>query len=168
VLVTTPPAPGMEAYDETREAVDELVGRINGRYRTLDWSPVHYLFRNLPFDEVVVYSAAADIAWITPLRDGLNLVAKEFVVAQNAVDGSGALVLSEFAGAAVELHAALLTNPYYAEGLRDDLYHALQLTEEERRQRLRRLARVVEREDVDAWSRHILRAMEDPESPEYT
>jgi glucosylglycerol-phosphate synthase len=166
VLVTTPPAAGMEIYDETREAVDEVVGRINGRYRTLDWTPVHYLFRTLPFDEVVVYSAAADVAWITPLRDGLNLVAKEFVAAQQAVDGAGVLVLSEFAGAAVELHGAVLTNPYDAEGLCDDLYHALQLSEEERRQRLRRLARVVEQGDVTAWSQRILRAMQDPDAPE--
>jgi glucosylglycerol-phosphate synthase len=161
MLVTTPPAPGMEVYDEIREAVDTVVGRINGRFGTLDWAPVHYLFRNLPFEEVVTYSAAADVAWITPLRDGLNLVAKEFVVAQREVDGAGVLVLSEFAGAAVELHGALLTNPYDLEGLRDGLYQALQLPEEERRQRIRRLARVVEHDDVTAWSRGFLRAMAD-------
>jgi glucosylglycerol-phosphate synthase len=166
MLVTTPPAPGMEAYDETREALDELVGRINGRHRTLEWTPVHYLFRSLPFNEVIFYSAVADVAWITPLRDGLNLVAKEYVVAQSAVDGTGVLVLSEFAGAAVELHGALLTNPYDGEGLCDDLYNALQLSEEERRQRLRRLSRVVERGDVATWSRDILQAMEDPDAPD--
>ncbi len=164
VLITTPPAPGMEIYDETREAVDEVVGRINGRYRTLEWTPLHYLFRSLPFEEVLVYNAAADVAWITPLRDGLNLVAKEFVVAQQAVDGAGVLVLSEFAGAAVELYGAVLTNPYDAEGLRDDLYYALQLSEDERRQRLRRLARVVEQHDITAWSRQILEAMTDPDA----
>ena len=159
LMVTTPPAPGMEVYDEIREAVDAVVGRINGRFGTLDWAPVHYLFRALPFEEVVTYSAAADVAWITPLRDGLNLVAKEYVVAQRAVDGAGVLVLSEFAGAAVEMHGALFTNPYDLEGLRDGLYHALQLPEEERRQRMRRLARVVEQHDVAAWSRGFLRAM---------
>jgi trehalose-6-phosphate synthase len=164
VLVTTPPTPGMDVYDETREAVDEVVGRINGRHRTLEWTPVHYLFRALPFEEVVVYSAVADVAWITPLRDGLNLVAKEYVVAQSAVGGAGVLVLSEFAGAAVELHGAILTNPYDAEGLRDDLYAALQLSEDERRQRLQRLARVVEQDDVTAWSRRILHAMADPDA----
>jgi trehalose-6-phosphate synthase len=161
MLITTPPAPGMEIYDETREAVDEVVGRINGRFRTLDWSPVHYLFRSLPFAEVLAYSAAADIAWITPLRDGLNLVAKEYVMAQDAVDGAGVLVLSEFAGAAVELHGALLTNPYDTEGLRDGLYNALQLPEEERRSRMRRLGRVVEGHDVNVWSKTVLRAMEE-------
>ncbi|HEX5438942.1 MAG TPA: HAD-IIB family hydrolase [Gemmatimonadaceae bacterium] len=165
LMVTTPPAPGMEVYGEIREAVDAVVGRINGRFGTLDWAPVHYLFRTLPFEEVVTYSAAADVAWITPLRDGLNLVAKEYVVAQRAVNGAGVLVLSEFAGAAVEMHGALLTNPYDLEGLREGLYQALQLPEEERRQRIRRLARVVERHDVTAWSRGFLRAMARGASP---
>jgi glucosylglycerol-phosphate synthase len=161
MFITTPPAPGMEIYDETREAVDEVVGRINGRFRTLNWSPVHYLFRSVPFADVLAYNAAADVAWITPLRDGLNLVAKEYVMAQEAVDGAGVLVLSEFAGAAVELHGALLTNPYDTEGLRDGLYNALQLPEEERRSRMRRLGRVVAGHDVNAWSKDVLRAMEE-------
>jgi glucosylglycerol-phosphate synthase len=159
VMVTTPPAPGMEVYDEIRGAVDAVVGRINGRFGTLDWAPVHYLYRSLPFEDVITYSAAADVAWITPLRDGLNLVAKEYVVAQTAVDGAGVLLLSEFAGAAAELHGALLTNPYDIEGLSDGLYRALKLPEEERRQRLVRLSRVVERYDVAAWSRDFLRAL---------
>ncbi len=159
VMVTTPPAPGMEVYDEIRGAVDAVVGRINGRFGTLDWAPVHYLYRSLPFEDVITYSAVADVAWITPLRDGLNLVAKEYVVAQTAVDGAGVLLLSEFAGAAAELHGALLTNPYDIEGLSDGLYRALKLPEEERRQRLVRLSRVVERYDVAAWSRDFLRAL---------
>ncbi len=160
VLVTTPPAPGMGVYEETREAVDKTVGRVNGRYRTLNWAPVHYLFRSLPFEDALTYSAAADVAWITPLRDGLNLVAKEYVVAQNAVDGAGVLVLSEFAGAAVELHGAILTNPYDPEGLRDDLYAALTLSEEERRHRLTRLSRIVEQHDVVAWGDQALSSLE--------
>ncbi len=165
VFVTTPPAAGMEIYDETREAVDEVVGRINGRLRTLDWTPVHYLFRTLPFEEVLVYNAAADVAWITPLRDGLNLVAKEFVVAQQAVNGSGVLVLSEFAGVAAELYGAVLTNPYNAEGLCDDLYKALRMSHQERRQRLSQLARVVEQNDVSQWSREVLESIADPDAP---
>ena len=164
VLVTTPPAPGMVVYEETRKAVDEAVGRVNGRYRTLEWAPVHYLFRSLPFEEVIVYSAAADVAWITPLRDGLNLVTKEYVVAQDAVGGAGALVVSEFAGASVELHGAVLTNPYDPEGLRDDLYRAVMLSEDERRHRMLRLIRIVESSDVIAWGQAVLRATADPEA----
>ena len=159
LFVTTPPADGMEAYARTRDAVDQSVGRINGRFGTLAWTPVHYQYRSIPFDEVLIYYAAADIAWIAPLRDGLNLVAKEYVVAQHATEGSGVLVLSEFAGAAVELHGAVLTNPYDVEGLRDTLASALQLPEEARRQSLRRLAAIVEQYDVGVWSRDVLASL---------
>lgn len=159
VFVTTPPAPGMEVYEEVRVAVDQAVGRINGRFGSIDWTPVHYLFRSIPFEEVIVYGAAADVAWITPLRDGLNLVAKEFVTAQGAVDGDGVLLLSEFAGAAVELHGALLTNPYDIEGMAEGLHQALTLPAAERRQRMRRLVEIVEGHDVDDWSRGFLEAL---------
>ncbi len=156
VFVTTPPARGMAIYDEIRRSVDEAVGRINGRFGTLSWTPVSYLFRSLPFEDVAVHYAAADVAWITPLRDGLNLVAKEFVAAQEATGGSGVLVLSEFAGASVELHGALLTNPYDLENLVEMLERALALPEDERRNRMRRLGRIVAGHDVHDWSREIL------------
>src|SRR5690606_20799200 len=116
IAITTPAAEGMEVYDEVRDAVEQAVGRINGRFGSLSWTPVHYLARSLPFEEVVMQCAAADVGWITPLRDGLNLVAKEFVAAQSASGGDGVLLLSEFAGAAVEMHGALLTNPYHLDG----------------------------------------------------
>jgi trehalose-6-phosphate synthase len=149
----------MEVYEEVREAVDQVVGRINGRFGTLDWTPVHYLFRSLPFEKVIAYSAAADVAWITPLRDGLNLVAKEFIVAQHTTEGNGVLVLSEFAGAAVEMHGAMLTNPYDVEGMARHLHDALVLPEAARALHVRRLAAIVEQSDVDAWSREFLAAM---------
>ncbi len=159
VFVTTPPAPGMEVYDEVREAVDQAVGRINGRFGTLEWTPIHYLFRALPFEDVVIQCAAADLAWITPLRDGLNLVAKEFVAAQAAISGDGVLLLSEFAGAAVEMHGALLTNPYDIDGMCADLHHALTLGEAERRQRILRMYAGVQRNTVEQWSREFLEAL---------
>mgnify|MGYP001277079212 CR=1 FL=1 len=159
VFVTTPAAPGMEVYDEVRTAVDEIVGRINGRFGSIGWTPIHYFFRSLPFDEAIGYAAAADVAWITPLRDGLNLVAKEFVIAQDAAGGAGVLLLSEFAGAAVELHGALLTNPYDIEGMTARLQDALAMPEPERRLRMRRLARIVASHDVADWSREFLDAM---------
>jgi trehalose-6-phosphate synthase len=161
LFVTTPPAEGMDVYTRIRESVDQAVGRINGRFGTLAWTPVLYQYRSIPFDEVLTYYAAADVAWITPLRDGLNLVAKEYVVAQQATDGDGVLVLSEFAGAAVELHGAILANPYDVEGLRDSLVRALTLPREERRHQLRRLGDIVERYDVAWWSSEVLRTMAD-------
>jgi glucosylglycerol-phosphate synthase len=158
VLVTTPPAEGMAAYDKVRTAVDETVGRINGRFGTLGWVPVRYFYRSLPFPEVLAYCAAADVGWITPLRDGLNLVAKEYVAAQAATGGDGVLVLSEFAGASVELHGALLTNPYDPRDLTRVLARALGLPPAERRERMRRLAEIVSGYDVRAWGDDFLRS----------
>lgn len=103
--------------------------------------------------------AAADVGWITPLRDGLNLVAKEFVAAQSASGGDGVLLLSEFAGAAVEMHGALLTNPYHLDGMVEDLHHALGLTVEERQQRLSRMAQRLEVSDLEEWNRGFLEAL---------
>ena len=163
VLITTPPASGMEAYDEIRDSVDQAVGRINGRFRTLHWAPVHYRFRSMPFDEIACYYAAADVLWVTPLRDGLNLVAKEFVAAQDAVGGSGTLVLSEFAGASVELQGALITNPYDLQDLADVLHRALTLSDGERKQRIQRLGDIVAGYGVREWSRDVLARALDPE-----
>src|SRR5665648_229424 len=155
----------MAVYDEIREAVDQAVGRINGGFGTLDWIPVHYLYRSLPFEELACYYAAADVAWITPLRDGLNLVAKEFIAAQDAVGGAATLVLSEFAGAAVELQGALLTNPYDSKNLADVLFRALSLTDEQKKEHIRRLSRIVSSYDVHVWTQDILSMAERTTAP---
>ncbi|MBN1770502.1 MAG: glucosylglycerol-phosphate synthase [Deltaproteobacteria bacterium] len=159
VKVVTPAAPGMETYRATSEKVDQAVGRINGRFGRIDWTPVRYFKRALPFDEVLAYYAVADVAWITPLRDGLNLVAKEYVAAKGVTDDHGVLVLSEFAGAAVELFGALLTNPYDTERMEEDLLRALTMSSEERRERTRRLFDIVRVHDIHRWGREFLRAV---------
>ncbi len=157
----TPAAHGMEVYESLRVEVDQMVGRINGRFSTLDWTPIKYFYRSLPYEDVVAYYAVADIAWITPLRDGLNLVAKEYVATQGSVGGNGALVLSEFAGAAVELHGALLTNPYDAASMVQTLHFALTLAPDERTYRMSRLNAIVRTNDVRAWGDGFLRAVRD-------
>jgi glucosylglycerol-phosphate synthase len=158
VSVVTPAAEGMEVYEQTRAEVDRAVGRINGRFGRIDWTPVRYFFRALPFEELLAYYAVTDVAWITPLRDGLNLVAKEFVATQDALDRSGVLVLSEFAGAAVELLGAVLTNPYDTTSMRDSLYRALTLSAEDRADRMRRLGDIVRTYDLQDWGRSFLDA----------
>jgi glucosylglycerol-phosphate synthase len=158
VSICTPAAPGMEVYQRTRRQVDELVGQINGRFSTVSWTPIRYFYRSLPFEDVVAYYAAADVAWITPLRDGLNLVAKEFIAAQNAVSRNGVLVLSEFAGAAVELHGAVLTNPYDPQDMKETLFKALHLDELDRQLRRERLASIVAENDVSSWGEGFLAA----------
>ncbi|MBK9071939.1 MAG: glucosylglycerol-phosphate synthase [Myxococcales bacterium] len=158
VSICTPAAPGMEVYQGTRRQVDELVGQINGEFSTVGWTPIRYFYRSLPFEELVAYYAACDVAWVTPLRDGLNLVAKEFVAAQAAIGSHGVLVVSEFAGAAVELHGAMLTNPYDGKHLADTLFAALHLDPVDRRLRAERLASIVREHDVAAWGEGFLAA----------
>ncbi|MBS1563094.1 MAG: glucosylglycerol-phosphate synthase, partial [Bacteroidetes bacterium] len=138
--VCTPPAQGMKIYDDIQHDLEHAVGRINGKYSSMDWIPIRLFSRAIPFEELVSYYAVADIAWITPLRDGLNLVAKEYVAVQGQLsEPGGVLILSEFAGAAVELPHALLTNPYDTKSLKDVLYQAFLLGEEDKAMRMKRL-----------------------------
>lgn len=155
----TPAAPGMEVYESLRIEVDKMVGRINGRFSTLDWTPVRYFYRSIPYEDVIAYYGVADVAWITPLRDGLNLVAKEYVAAQGNLGGKGVLVLSEFAGAAVELHGALLTNPYDAKSMEEVLYLALTLGEDDRAYRMSRMNAIVRSNDVHTWGEGFMDAV---------
>lgn len=135
------------------------MGRINGRHGRLDWTPVRFFARNLPFDEVVAHYAAADVMWITPLRDGLNLVAKEFVATHGLQGRNGVLVLSEFAGAAAELKGAVLTNPHDLNDLVAGLVQALEMTDHEAEGRQRQLFDIVSRYDVNRWGKEFLAAV---------
>ena len=103
-------ASGMKIYKETQRGIEEIVGRINGKFSLIDWVPIRLSTRRIPYEELVAWFTQADICWITPLRDGLNLVAKEYVAARKG--NPGVLVLSEFTGASVLLNGAILTNPY--------------------------------------------------------
>ncbi|TXF97552.1 glucosylglycerol-phosphate synthase [Massilia arenae] len=159
INIITPAASGMEIYDSLREELDRVVGRINGRFSTLGWVPVRYFYRSLPFEDVVAHYAACDVAWITPLRDGLNLVAKEYVATRHAAGRPGTLVLSEFAGAAVELHGALLVNPYDRNAMSATLYHALTMGADEVAYRSGRMAAIVNDRDVARWGDDFLAAL---------
>ena len=146
-------------YRELRRNVEELVGRINGRFTDPGGDvPVHYLYRGLPPERLLAYYRLADVCLVTPLADGMNLVAKEFVTAQAAGGGNGALVLSEFTGAAVELRDALRCNPFDLEGLAATIEHALALDEGDRRRRIERMAADVARHDVYWWTEQELAA----------
>jgi trehalose 6-phosphate synthase/phosphatase len=154
VQVAVPSRTNVDAYAEFRTTVDALIGRINGRFGTPAWAPVHYVYRNLSEAEVVALYRAADVMLVTPIRDGMNLVAKEFVASRT--DGDGVLVLSEFAGAADELAEALHVNPYDVEGLARTCARALELPEAERRARMKTLRRRVFSADVERWARRFL------------
>lgn len=159
INIVTPPAPGMDVYRQTREKLDQAVGRINGRFAKVSWTPIRYFYKSFPFDELVGFYAASDVAWITPLRDGLNLVCKEFVAAKEVSDTSGSLVLSEFAGASVELHGALLTNPFDKRDLVDVLHRALNLDPRDEAARLKQLKSIVATNNVKKWGQDFIAAI---------
>lgn len=157
VQVAVPSREGVGEYQIIRERIEQMVGHINGDHGRPDWTPVLYLHRGLPREELVAYYRAADVMLITPLRDGMNLVAKEYIACR--VDGTGVLVLSEFAGAAEQLDRALLVNPYDVDGLAGILERAVELPMEEQRDRMRSLRRVVARWDVYTWAGQCLEAI---------
>ena len=152
VQVAVPSRGEIREYRELRAAVEQLVGRINGRFTEpgLD-VPVHYLYRGVTPDRLLAYYRAAEICLVTPLQDGMNLVAKEYVTVQHATDGAGVLVLSEFTGAVEELPEALPCNPFDLEGLAGTISLALELDETDRRSRLARMAKTIHGHDVFAW-----------------
>jgi glucosylglycerol-phosphate synthase len=159
VVVCVPAAREMTVYRQLQTSIEQAVGRINGTYSRLDWTPVRFFARPLPFEEVVAHYAVADVMWITPLRDGLNLVAKEFIATQGVEGGRGVLVLSEFAGAAAELKGAILTNPHDATDLVAGLVQALTMTTDEATDRIRQLYGIVDHYDVQRWGEDFLAAV---------
>ncbi|NNE10032.1 MAG: trehalose-6-phosphate synthase [Gemmatimonadetes bacterium] len=144
-------------YESLKQEIESLVSEINGEFSRSGWVPVHYFFRSLDFDELVAYYRASDIALLTPLKDGMNLVAKEYCAC--CVDDRGVLILSEFAGAAVQFdQVAILVNPYDADGVAEAIHRAYHMPADERRERMRRLRESVQREDVFHWVDGFLEA----------
>jgi trehalose 6-phosphate synthase len=157
VQLATPSRERVEHYQRMRDEIELTVGRINGEFARVGAPPVHYLHQSLPREELAAFFVAADVMLVTPLRDGMNLVAKEYVACK--FDLSGALVLSEFAGAAEELSSAFLVNPHDIDGLKDSMVAALNVPAEDGRRRMRTLRRQVLTHDVDRWARSFLDAL---------
>jgi trehalose 6-phosphate synthase/phosphatase len=157
VQVAAPSRAAVSEYREFQRTVDELVGRINGRFATPGHDPIHYISQTLAPDRLVAFYRAARVALITPLRDGMNLVAKEFVASRN--DGDGVLVLSEFAGAAAELTDAVLVNPYDLDGVASAIHDALEMPEAERRTRMSAMRDRVRAHDVRSWADDFVTAL---------
>lgn len=155
--LAVPSRGGVSAYRKFRKKLELLVSRVNGRYATPSWTPIQYLHRSLDNDDLFSLYRAADVMLVTPLRDGMNLVSKEFIAARS--DESGVLVLSEFAGAADELTDALIVNPYDVEGVAAAMHQAIVMDGGERRRRMRALRDQVMRHDVDFWAQSFIRAL---------
>ncbi|BBX94753.1 alpha,alpha-trehalose-phosphate synthase (UDP-forming) [Mycobacterium lacus] len=159
VQLATPSRERVESYQILRNDIEREVGHINGEYGEVGHPVVHYLHRPVPRDELIAFFVASDVMLVTPLRDGMNLVAKEYVACRS--DLGGALVLSEFTGAAAELRQAYLVNPHDLERVKDAIEEALDQSDEEGRRRMRSLRRQVLAHDVDRWARSFLDALAD-------
>ena len=159
IQVAVPSRERIPEYASLRQEVSELVGETNGEFGNPHWTPIVYMRRGISRAELVALYSAAAVGWVTPLRDGMNLVAKEYVACQKGADG--VLVLSEFAGAAPEMGEGFLVNPYDEERVAAVVERALKLPEDERRQRMARLFRRVVRNDVFAWGDRFVELLED-------
>jgi trehalose 6-phosphate synthase len=146
-----PTRESVEAYADIKSELESLSGSINGRYGELDWVPINYIHRTMPRNELRDIYRSSRVGWVTPLMDGMNLVAKEFVASQNPQD-PGVLILSKFAGAAAQLTDAVLVNPYDINDMTQGLRTALEMPAEERLARHEKLATVVRESDSAAWS----------------
>ncbi len=155
------PASGMRVYEEAQSMIEQLVGEINGRFATFEWIPVMLFTQPIPFEDLMCYYRAADICWTTPLRDGLNLVAKEYVVAKEGKGGN--LILSEFVGAAVELPESILTNPYSMDRMDDAIDKALDMPQAEQEQRMAKMYKTVTEYDVAYWGDHLFEKFQEME-----
>ncbi len=154
IQVAVPSREQVLTYEALGREVNELVGEINGQFATPDWTPVVYIRRGIPRSQLVALYNRADVGWVTPLRDGMNLVSKEYVACQGGKDGI--LLLSEFAGAAEEMGEAFLVNPHDEERTAQVLQNALETGSEDRRARIRALRERVERNNVFVWSERFL------------
>ena len=142
----------MPEYQKLKDELDYMVGRINSRFSTQGWVPIYYQFRTLDRVQLLGHYKASDIALITPLRDGMNLISKEYCAA--SIDNRGVLILSEFTGAGAQLaKGALMVNPYDFDQTADALYRALNMSDEEKMRRMRLLRSEVRRNDLNRWVR---------------
>jgi len=157
IQIVVPSRVEIPRYHEFKHRIDRLVGDINGRFSTSTWLPVQYHFRGLARDDLLAHYRGCDIAFITPLKDGMNLVAKEYCACR--IEQDGALILSQFAGAAEQLKpGAMLVNPYDVEQMADTILAAFRMSSGERNARMKRMRRVVRKENVFWWVDSFLKA----------
>ena len=150
LLIVVPSRELVEDYKELKESIDELVGYINGKYGDMDWMPVHYFYRAMDFESLLSLYRIANIGLVTPFRDGMNLIAKEFIASKH--DGNGVLILSEMAGAAAELSEAMIINPNDLDQMAQAMEKAIQMPESQQQEANRTMRRKVKRYDIHHWA----------------
>jgi len=157
VQVVVPSRVDVEEYGNLKQEIERIVGEINGKFTEVGWTPIQYIYRSLPRPELLAYYKTCEIALITPLKDGMNLIAKEYCASN--IEEQGVLILSEFAGAASQLYQdVLLVNPYDRQQVADTIHTALLMDYNERRTRMRRLRRAIKRHDIISWVNSFLQA----------
>lgn len=161
--VAPPTREELTAYADIKVELEQLSGSINGEFGDFDWMPVRYIHRTLPRDTLAALFRASKIGLVTPLRDGMNLVAKEYIAAQEA-DDPGVLILSQFAGAAEDLKEAVIVNPYHVEEVADAIQAAIDMPLAERKERYEALMRRVRDRDVEGWRRSFLNHLREIET----
>ena len=149
---------GVRTYSEIRSQLEQTSGRINGSFSEADWVPIRYLNKGVSRKPLMAMFRHASVGLVTPVRDGMNLVAKEYVVAQDPED-PGVLVLSTLAGAACELEEAILVNPYDRDDIADGIATALSMSLEERKERQAAMMKTLRKNDITAWRRRFVRAL---------
>ena len=158
VMLAVPSRSGVPQYQRLKRETDELVGRINGEFSTVSWTPIWYFYRSLPFENLIDLYTSSDVALITPVRDGMNLVAKEYVATRTNEDG--VLILSEMAGAAKEMNEALLINPNNFEDFAHAIKRALNMPLEEQQNRMKILQKRLKRYDVEKWAEEFFKTLD--------
>ncbi|VVB63432.1 Bifunctional trehalose-6-phosphate synthase/phosphatase [uncultured archaeon] len=156
IAVVVPSRVKVEHYQQMKKQIDELVGKINGRFGSVNWTPILYSYRYIPFEELIALYKTSDIALVTPLRDGMNLIAKEYIAAKT--DGNGVLILSEMAGASKAMGEAVIINPSNVEEIADALEEALKMPEEEQIRRNEILRTRIKGYDVVRWAEDFIEA----------
>jgi len=157
IILAVPSRSNVPQYQLLKKEVDELVGRINGELSTVSWTPIWYFYRSMPFDNLIDLYTSCDIAWLTPIRDGMNLVAKEYIATRT--DKTGVLILSEMAGSANEMNESLLINPNNFEQIADTLFQAINMPEKEQQERNGILQKRLERYNVEKWANDFMTSL---------
>ena len=154
VMIVVPSRDTVDSYNDLKTKIDEAIGAINGKYSSINWTPLYYFYHSFDFNELIAMYNIADIALITPLRDGMNLVAKEYVAVKR--DKPGVLILSEMAGAAIELNDSLIINPNDTDMIADSICEALEMEEEEQLTRLQNMQRKIAKHTVNYWANNFI------------
>lgn len=166
VMLAVPSRAKVSQYKQLKRQTDEVVGRINGKFASVNWTPVWYYYRSMEFENLIDLYVSSDIAMITPLRDGMNLVAKEYLATR--VNNDGVLILSELAGSSKELPQALLVNPFDIEQLSQSIKTALEMPQKEQKDRNIISRKRIERYDIEKWSSNFMKALNDSANREST